>query len=146
MLRGVATIWWKSARDAFKVMPNATVWETFQELFRHKFIPDHVYRRKEEEFVALKQNQTTVATYLHTFLQLSKFAKDLVDTKAKKVKWLVGGFHPMYEEHIVMYRRPETFDDAVNRAYTAEEMAIKKRNAKPKRSTFQSRKGFPQKR
>lgn len=54
MLRGDAKVWWKSMRDSYKVMPNATIWETFQEWFRRKFIPDHVYRKKEEEFVALK--------------------------------------------------------------------------------------------
>lgn len=93
-----------------------------------------MYRKTEEEFISLKQNQMTVATYVHTFLQLSKFAKDLVDTKEKKVKRFIGGLHPMYEEHVVMYKRPETFDDVVDRAYAVEEMAIKKRNADPKRN------------
>ena len=86
-----------------------------------------------------------VATYLHTFLQLSKFAKDLVDTKAKKIKRFIGSLHPMYEEHAVMYKRPKTFDDAVDKAYTTEEMAMKKRNADPKKSAFQFGKGFQQK-
>lgn len=43
----------------------------------------------------------TVATFVHTFLQLSMFAKDLVDTEEKKVKRFIGGLHPMYEEHVV---------------------------------------------
>ncbi|KAJ8632884.1 hypothetical protein MRB53_026220 [Persea americana] len=51
----------------------------------------------------------------------------------------------MYEEHAVMYKRPKTFDDAVDRAYTTEEMAMKKRNADPKKSAFQFGKGFQQK-
>ena len=133
-------------RDAYKVMPNATIWTTFQDQFRHQFISDHIYRKKEEEFETLKQNQMTVAVYLLTFLQLSKFAKDLVDTEAKKIKRFVGGLHPMYEEHVVMYKRLETFDDAVDRKYTTKEMAIKKRNVDPRRTAFQSTKSFQQKR
>ena len=129
-------------RDAFRVMPNATIWKTFQEQFCYKFIPDHVYQKKEKEFIALRQNQMAVAIYLHTFLRLFEFAKELIDTEAKKVKRFIGGLHPMYEEHVVMYKGPETFDDAVDRVYTAEEMAIKNRSADPKRSTFQSSKGF----
>ena len=74
----------------------------------------------------------TVAMYTHTFLQLSKFAKELVDTEAK-VKRFIGGLHPTYEEHVVMYKRPETFNEAIDKAYTAEEMTVKKRNADPKR-------------
>ena len=42
----------------------------------------------------------------------------------------------------MMYKRLETFDDAVDRAVPTEEMAIKKRNTDPKRSAFQSGKGF----
>ena len=113
-------------RDAYKVMPNAIIWETFQEQFHRKFFPDHVYQRKEEEIIALKQNQMTEAIFLHTFFQLAKFSKDLVDAEAKKIKRLVGGLHPMYEKDVVMYRRPETFDDAVDRTYTAERWLSKK--------------------
>ena len=120
MLQGVANVRWKSMSDSYKVMPNATIWETFQEQFHHKFTPDHVYQKKEEEFVALKQNQMIVATYVHIFLQLSKFSKDLVDTEEKKVKRFIGGLHLMYEEHVVMYKWAKTFDDAVDRAYTIE--------------------------
>ena len=101
-----------------------------------------MYRNKEEEFIALKKNQMAVAIYIHTFLQLFKFGKELVDIEAKKVKIFIGSLHPMYEEHVVMYKRPETFDDTVDTACTVEEMAIKKRSADPKRSAFQSGKGF----
>ena len=88
----------------------------------------------------------TLTTCIHTFLQLSKFAKELVDTEEKKVKRFIDGLHPIYEDHVVMCKRPETFQELVNRVYTVEEMAIKKRNADPKKGFAQSGKGFQQKR
>lgn len=142
MLRGVVMVWWKSVWDTFKVMPNATIWTIFQDQFRYQFILDHVFRQKEKEFASLKQNQMTVAIYIHTFLQLSKFAKDLVDTEEKKVKRFVGGLYPMYKEQVVMCKRPKTFKDTVDKTYTAKEVNIKKRNADPKRGFVQTRKGF----
>lgn len=98
MLRRVTNVWWKSARESYNKAPNETEWETFKNQFCKKFIPDDVHRKKEEEFLALKHNQMSVAVHVHAFLQLSKFAKDMVDTKEKKVKRFVGGLHPLYEE------------------------------------------------
>lgn len=70
----------------------------------------------------------------------------MVDTEKKKVKSFVGGLHPQYEEHVVASRRPKTFDDAVDRAYTVEELAIKKRAMDPKRSLSHFWKGYQEKR
>ena len=39
MLCGVDMDWWKSVRDAYKTMPNATIWTTFQDQFRRHFYP-----------------------------------------------------------------------------------------------------------
>lgn len=76
----------------------------------------------------------------------SKFAKELVDTKEKKVKRFIGGLQPINEEQVVMYKRPDTFKVAVDRVYTAEEMTMKKRIADPKKGFVQTGKGFQQKR
>ena len=46
MFREAASIWWKSVREPFKTMPNATIWEAFKKQFRRKYIPDHVRRKK----------------------------------------------------------------------------------------------------
>ena len=69
----------------------------------------------------MKQGQLIIAAYVHTFLQLSKYATDLVDTKDKKVKRFLNGLNPTYRK-MVLENKPTTFDDAVDRGYTAREV------------------------
>ena len=134
MFREAANIWWKSVREPFKTMPNATVWEAFKKQFRRKYIPDHVRRKKQNEFLTLQQNQMTMAEYVHMFSQLSKYAEDLINTEEKKVDRFIGGLNPIYVEHVVAYKRPETFDDAVDWGFSAEEVGSMKRANECKRN------------
>ena len=48
-----------------------------------------------------------MADYVHTFLQLSKYAEDLINTE-KKVDRFIDGVNPAYVEHVVAFRRPKT--------------------------------------
>ena len=121
MLRGGAKTWWKSIKDTLLAAPGDDIWESFKEQFERKFVPDHV-RQKESEFLNLKQGQMTVSVYVHTFLQLSKYATDLVDTEEKKVKRFLHGLNPTYKKTVLASNKPNTFSDAINRAFTAEEV------------------------
>ena len=56
MFREATNIWWKSVREPFKTMPNATVREAFKKQFRMKYILDHVRTKKQNEFLTLQQN------------------------------------------------------------------------------------------
>ena len=106
--------------EAISKLPEAIVWETFKQHFQRKFVPEHVRQKKEAEFLHLKQGQLVVSAYVHTFLQLSKYATDLVDTEDKKVKRFFKGLNPTYKKMVLASNKPTTFDDAVDRAYTAE--------------------------
>lgn len=91
--------------------------------------------QKETEFLNLKQGQITVLAYVHTFLQLSKYATDLVDTAAKKVKRFLNGLNPTYKKMVVALNKPTIFDVAVNRAFTAEEVYREEATKNAKRSS-----------
>ena len=134
MLRDVAKTWWKSVSDALLVMPVAEIWEIFKQLFHRKFVLEHVQQQKEEEFLHLKEGQLTVSAYVHIFLKLSKYTTDLVNTEAKKVKRFLNGLNPTYKKIIVASNKPTTFDDTVDRVFTAEEVhreeAIENENTK----------------
>ena len=75
-----------------------------------------------------------MSAYVHIFLKLSKYATDLVDTEAKKVKRFLNGLNPTYKKMIVASNKPTTSDDVVDRAFTTEEghreEAIENENAK----------------
>ena len=60
--------------------------------------------------------------YVHIFLKLSKYATDLVDTEAKKIKRFITGLNPEYKTIVFASQKPITFDDAVDRAFTAKEV------------------------
>ena len=83
---------------------------------------------------SLKQGQLTVSTCVHTFLQLSKIATYLADTEAKKVKRFINRLNPLYKAIVVAYQTRATFDDAVDRAFTAEEVHREKMAMNTKRS------------
>ena len=48
---------------------------------------------EEADFHNLKQGQLTVSTYVYTFVKLSRYATDLVDTEAKKIKRFIIGLN-----------------------------------------------------
>ena len=76
----------------------------------------------------------TVAVYVYTFLQLSGYAIDLVDTEEKRLKRFINGLNPVYKKIVVACQKPTTFDDAIDRAYTAEEVHEEELNMNTKRS------------
>ncbi|XXG69580.1 hypothetical protein AAC387_Pa06g2404 [Persea americana] len=137
MLREVAKTWWKIVSEAISKLPEVMIWETFKQQFQRKFVPEHVRQKKEAEFLHLKQGQLTVSAYVHTFLQLSKYATDLVDTEDKKVKRFLNGLNPTYKKMVLVSNKPVTFDDAIDRAYIAKEIHREKiaENESAKRSS-----------
>ena len=78
---------------------------------------------------------------VHTFLQLSKYAEDLINTEEKKVDRFIDGMNPAYVEHVVAFKRPETFDDAVDRGFSSEEVALREKANNFKRNPSYSGKG-----
>ena len=121
MLREVAKTWRKSVSEATSKLSEAMIWETFKQQFQRKFVPEHVRQKKESEFLHLKQGQLIVAAYVHTILQLSKYATDLVDTEDRKVKRFLNGLNPTYKK-MLLANKPTTINDVVDRAYMAEEV------------------------
>ena len=86
-----------------------------------------------------------MAEYIHTFLQLATYAEDLINTEENKVDRFIDGMNLEYMEHVVAFKRPETFDDAVDRGFSAEEVALRKNADDFKRNPSYLRKGQQQK-
>ena len=86
----------------------------------------------------------TVAEYIHEFTHLSRFAPDWVDTEAKKVEQFIEGLRPSIQRDVTMCQRPTTFDDAVERAYYAEQQQQNILLHEPKRNFTPSSKNSPQ--
>ncbi|XP_010678400.1 uncharacterized protein LOC104893955 [Beta vulgaris subsp. vulgaris] len=68
-LEGPADMWWGTIK---KTSPQAiSTWEMFVEKLRNKFFPPALRRKKENEFLFLRQGQMSVVEYAAKFLELS---------------------------------------------------------------------------
>ena len=76
-----------------------------------------------------------MSVYVHTFLQLSRYATDLVDTKEKKVKRFLHGLNLTYKKMVMASNKPTTFGEAVDRAFTVEEVHREEMTENSKRSS-----------
>ena len=57
----------------------------------------------------------------------------------------IDGMNLAYVEYVVAFKRPNTFDDAEDKAFLAEEVALKKRAICPKRSSSSYGEGHQEK-
>lgn len=82
-LRGVAGAWWANF-VATHPDGHRITWAEFQSAFRAHYIPTGVMTMKLEEFLALRQGESSVMKYLGQYHHLSQYAPDRVNTDAKK--------------------------------------------------------------
>jgi hypothetical protein len=70
------------------VIPHANVdtitWNEFKARFRTHYVPRGTMKLKRKEFTNLKQGGMTVNEYLNSFIQLSRYAPDNINTDEKK--------------------------------------------------------------
>ncbi|BBG92534.1 cold shock domain protein 1 [Prunus dulcis] len=64
--------------------PAALTWEEFQRVFFDQFYPHSYKNAKKSEFLHLKQGSMSVLEYEHKFIELSRFAPELVTTEEDK--------------------------------------------------------------
>lgn len=77
-----------------------------------KFIPEHITDQKQIEFEQLEEGGR-----IHKFTRLSQFTEDIIDTEEKRIKRLLRGLLPGIHKDITTVIRPQTYDDAIKRAY-----------------------------
>lgn len=82
-LKGQANLWWKTAKEK-KNEPNFD-WEKRQQVIREVRYPPSLQRQNESEFLHLQQGKMTVLEYASKFLELARFAPNMVATKQMKI-------------------------------------------------------------
>jgi hypothetical protein len=60
------------------------MWNEFKAHFRNHYVPHSTMKLKKKEFANLKQGSMTVNEYLNSFIQLSGYAPDDINTDEKK--------------------------------------------------------------
>jgi hypothetical protein len=82
-LFGTATNWWETYCNTHADVDSIT-WNEFKARFCNHYVPCGTMKLKKKEFADLKQSGMTVNEYLNSFIQLSRYAPDDVNTDEKK--------------------------------------------------------------
>jgi hypothetical protein len=82
-LYGTAANWWETYCIAH-VNVDTITWNEFKARFRTHYVPHGTMKLKKKEFADLKQDGMTVNEYLNSFIQLSRYAPDDINTDEMK--------------------------------------------------------------
>ena len=112
ILEDEADFWWDMVTRTEDM--GAMSWSGFEKIFLAKYFPIVEREARRDEFERLIQRGLTVAQYEAKFTELSRHAKDLVDTEEKKVRRFLGGLKPPIHNQLVVLMLTE-YGDVVNR-------------------------------
>ncbi|XP_062103719.1 uncharacterized protein LOC133814821 [Humulus lupulus] len=119
MLRKDARIWWDIARKGHDI--GQMEWAEFLTMFNAKYYNQTVIDQKVVEFSNLVQGSSSIHEYVHKFDQLSRFAPDLVDTKANWVCKFMTGLKREKAQFVDIGKTSlDTYDEAIERAICQE--------------------------
>jgi hypothetical protein len=82
-LYGTTANWWETYCNTHANV-NTIIWNEFKAHFRTHYVPRGTMKLKRKEFTNLKQGGMTVNEYLNSFIQLSRYAPDDINTDEKK--------------------------------------------------------------
>jgi hypothetical protein len=67
--------------------------EEFKAHFHNDYVPRGTMKLKEKEFTNLRQGSMTVNEYLNSFIEMSKYATEDIDTNEKKQDMFLEGLN-----------------------------------------------------
>jgi hypothetical protein len=91
-LYGTAAIWWEMYCNTH-VNVDTITWNEFKAYFCTHYVPRGTMKLKKKKFTDLKQGDMTVNEYHNTFIQLSRYALDDINTDEKKQDMFLNGLN-----------------------------------------------------
>jgi hypothetical protein len=85
-----ASNWWETYCNTH-IDVNTMMWNEFQALFC--YVPHGTMKLKKREFADLKQGSMSVNEYLNSFIQLSRYALDDINTDENKYDMFLNGLN-----------------------------------------------------
>ncbi|XP_021725090.1 uncharacterized protein LOC110692400 [Chenopodium quinoa] len=80
-----ADLWWTQRKDELLKRPNFG-WDEFKEALREKFYPFYLRKKKCMEFTNLIIGNMNISEYYNRFIELMRFAPEVVPTKTLKAQ------------------------------------------------------------
>jgi hypothetical protein len=91
-LYGTAANWWETCGNTH-ANTNTIMWNEFKAHFHTHYMPRGTMKLKKKEFTDLKQGSMTVNEYLNSFIQLTRYALDEINTDEKKQDIVLNGLN-----------------------------------------------------
>jgi hypothetical protein len=91
-LYGTVANWWETYCNAH-VNVDTITWNEFKAHFRTHYVPRGTMKLKRKEFADLRQGGMSVNEYLNSFIQLSRYAPDDINTNEKKQDVFLNGLN-----------------------------------------------------
>jgi hypothetical protein len=91
-LFGTAANWWETYCSTHADVDSIT-WNEFKARFHNHYVPRDTMKLKKKEFTNLRQGSMTVNEYLNSFIQLSRYAAEDIDTDKKKQDMFLEGLN-----------------------------------------------------
>jgi hypothetical protein len=91
-LHGTAANWWETYCNTH-VNVDTITWNEFKAHFRTHYVPRGTMKLKKKEFADLKQGGMIVNEYLNSFIQLSRYVPDDINTDEKKYDMFLNGLN-----------------------------------------------------
>ena len=87
MLHEEAGFWWREAKAYLTAKEVPLTWENFQQAFLDMYVPEHVRRQKNREFVEFKQGNLSIVEYAKRFAELTRYSTE--GKLAQDEKWKI---------------------------------------------------------
>jgi hypothetical protein len=91
-LFGTTANWWETYYNTHANV-DSIMWDKFKAHFRNHYVPRGTMKLKKKEPADLKQGSMTVNEYLNSFIQLSRYAPDDINTNEKKKDMFLNGLN-----------------------------------------------------
>jgi hypothetical protein len=91
-LYGTTANWWETCCNTH-VNVDTIMWNEFKAHFYTHYVPHGTIKLKKNESANLKQDSMTVNEYLNSFIQLSRYAPDDINTDGKKHDMFLNGLN-----------------------------------------------------
>jgi hypothetical protein len=91
-LFGTAANWWETYCSTHADVDSIT-WNEFKTHFRNHYVHRDTMKLKKKEFTNLRQGSMTVNEYLNSFIQLSRYATEDINTDKKKQDMFLEGLN-----------------------------------------------------
>ncbi|XP_042437613.1 uncharacterized protein LOC122023536 [Zingiber officinale] len=150
LLKDDASLWWEGAERGVNL--NTLTWEGFKRIFYGKYFTVDVRSRLKREFMSLRQGDMSVAEFVKKYDRGCHFVPLIAEDADEKMRHFLDGLRPTIRQDVLL-TNPTDYNDAVTRAYRAEQSLkdiaweMQKKRPPPPQQQQQNKKSYtgPQK-